>query len=79
VKRTVILLLKQPVKCSKLHDMDFDDFDNGFDKQFNRMRQLTVVWMAVCGLLAVATLAGVVWLVVELLPHVVAFIDRVGR
>lgn len=36
-------------------------------------------WFVFCLLLALAMLAGVVWLVVELLPHVTGALDRAGQ
>jgi len=33
-------------------------------------------WFALCAVLAIAVMAGVVWLIVELLPHVTALLDR---
>jgi hypothetical protein len=37
------------------------------------------VWFAFCALLALAVLGGLVWLVIELLPHITGALDRAGQ
>lgn len=36
-------------------------------------------WFIFCVVLAVAVMAGIVWLIVELLPHLTGALDRVGE
>lgn len=36
------------------------------------------VWFVFCAILSLAITLGMIWLIIYLLPHVVAFLDRAG-
>lgn len=35
------------------------------------------VWFAFCGIIAVLTLGGMVWLLIYVVPHIVHMLDRI--
>ena len=37
------------------------------------------LWFALCAVLAIALICGVVWMVVDLRPHLIRMMDRVGQ
>jgi hypothetical protein len=45
-----------------------DRWDRGF-----------LLWFVFCAVLALAAIAGSMWLVIYLLPHVTGMLDRVGK